>query len=170
MNTKQTVKGFTIIEVVLVLAIAGLIFLMVFVALPALQAGQRDTARKNDASTVLSAVNTYVSGNRGAFPTTAQLTGTTAAAAPHTGFNTPGSFAREVSSNTEAIRVQAAGTLTAAVRVGEVVVTQRTTCGATGTVGANSIATQTLVAGTTNQYTVTTFLEGGGGVSYCAQS
>ena len=30
-------KGFTIIEVVLVLAIAGLIFLMVFVALPALQ-------------------------------------------------------------------------------------------------------------------------------------
>lgn len=171
MNTKQTVKGFTIIEVVLVLAIAGLIFLMVFVALPALQAGQRDTARKNDASTVLSAVNTYVSGNRGAFPTTAQLTGTTAAAAPHTGFNTPGSFAREVSSNTEAIRVQAAGAATAGVRVGEIVVTQRTTCGATGTKNATTnIATQTLVAGTTNQYTVTTFLEGGGGVSYCAQS
>ena len=33
---KQTKKGFTIIEVVLVLAIAGLIFLMVFIALPAL--------------------------------------------------------------------------------------------------------------------------------------
>ncbi|MBP6924997.1 type II secretion system protein [Candidatus Saccharibacteria bacterium] len=32
----QTKKGFTIIEVVLVLAIAGLIFLMVFIALPAL--------------------------------------------------------------------------------------------------------------------------------------
>ena len=29
--------GFTIIEVVLVLAIAGLIFLMVFIALPAIQ-------------------------------------------------------------------------------------------------------------------------------------
>ena len=32
----QTKKAFTIIEVVLVLAIAGLIFLMVFIALPAL--------------------------------------------------------------------------------------------------------------------------------------
>ena len=35
-------KGFTIIEVVLVLAIAGLIFLMVFIALPALQRSQRN--------------------------------------------------------------------------------------------------------------------------------
>ena len=33
--TKSNKKGFTIIEVVLVLAIAGLIFLMVFIALPA---------------------------------------------------------------------------------------------------------------------------------------
>ena len=32
-------EGFTIIEVMLVLAIAALIFLMVFVALPALQRG-----------------------------------------------------------------------------------------------------------------------------------
>lgn len=58
-------QGFTIIEVVLVLAIAGLIFLMVFIALPALQRGQRDTARKNDVSTVASAVNTYRSNNKG---------------------------------------------------------------------------------------------------------
>lgn len=36
-NQNLTKKGFTIIEVVLVLAIAGLIFLMVFLALPALQ-------------------------------------------------------------------------------------------------------------------------------------
>ena len=35
-TTNQTKKAFTIIEVVLVLAIAGLIFLMVFIALPAL--------------------------------------------------------------------------------------------------------------------------------------
>lgn len=45
-------QGFTIIEVVLVLAIAGLIFLMVFVALPALQRSQRDTQRRNDMSRV----------------------------------------------------------------------------------------------------------------------
>lgn len=66
MNTQQTNKqGFTIIEVVLVLAIAALIFLMIFIALPALQRGQRDTARKNDAATVAAAVNSYRSANRG---------------------------------------------------------------------------------------------------------
>ena len=37
--------GFTLIEVVLVLAVAGLIFLMVFLALPALQRSQRDTRK-----------------------------------------------------------------------------------------------------------------------------
>ena len=48
MKKHKLYKGFTIIEVVLVLAIAGLIFLMVFLALPALQRSQRDTQRKND--------------------------------------------------------------------------------------------------------------------------
>lgn len=42
----QDHSGFTIIEVVLVLAIAGLIFMMVFIALPALQRNQRDTKKK----------------------------------------------------------------------------------------------------------------------------
>lgn len=61
-------KGFTIIEVVLVLAIAALIFLMVFIALPALQRNQRDTQRKNDGGRVLTAVNNYQSNNRGKLP------------------------------------------------------------------------------------------------------
>ncbi len=70
MNTKNTngKNGFTIIEVVLVLAIAGLIFLMVFIALPALQRNQRDTARKNDLSRVQTAINTAASNNRGTLP------------------------------------------------------------------------------------------------------
>lgn len=71
MNTTQKqltkAKGFTIIEVVLVLAIAGLIFLMVLVALPALQRGQRDTGRKNDVGTVVSALQSYLSNNKGSF-------------------------------------------------------------------------------------------------------
>ncbi len=62
-------KGFTIIEVVLVLAIAALIFLMVFIALPALQRNQRDTARKQELGKVISAVTTYQSNNRGKSPT-----------------------------------------------------------------------------------------------------
>lgn len=73
MNTTQTKKGFTIIEVVLVLAIAGLIFLMVFVALPALQRGQRDTQRRDDVSRVISQLQSYATNNRGALPTDAQF-------------------------------------------------------------------------------------------------
>ena len=65
---KNTKKGITIIEVVLVLAIAGLIFLMVFLALPALQRSQRDTQRKNDASRLRAAVTDYSSNNRGRMP------------------------------------------------------------------------------------------------------
>ena len=61
-------RGFTIIEVVLVLGIAGLIFLMVFVALPALQRSQRDTQRREDVTKLVSAVKDYQSNNRGALP------------------------------------------------------------------------------------------------------
>ena len=77
MNTTQTKKGFTIIEVVLVLAIAGLIFLMVFIALPALQRGQRDTQRKDDLARVNTQLQSYQSANRGKIPTVTS-TGTTA--------------------------------------------------------------------------------------------
>lgn len=64
-NTK---KGFTIIEVVLVLAIAGLIFLMVFVALPALQRSQRDTQRRQDYADLSSAIANYMTNNNGRLP------------------------------------------------------------------------------------------------------
>ena len=56
-------KAFTIIEVVLVLAIAGLIFLMVFIALPALQRSQRNTRRRQDLARIATAVNDYPSNN-----------------------------------------------------------------------------------------------------------
>ena len=64
----KTNPAFTIIEVVLVLAIAGLIFLMVFIALPALQRNQRDTQRKNDMSRLKTAIDSYKSNNRGNLP------------------------------------------------------------------------------------------------------
>ena len=61
-------KGFTIIEVVLVLAIAGLVFLMVFIALPALQAAQRDTQRRADVAIIIAAVKNYTKNNHGKAP------------------------------------------------------------------------------------------------------
>ena len=69
MNVRNKEKGFTIIEVVLVLAIAGLIFLMVFIALPALQRSQRDTQRRDDVARFMSQLNSYSTNNRGAIVT-----------------------------------------------------------------------------------------------------
>jgi prepilin-type N-terminal cleavage/methylation domain-containing protein len=67
-TSKNKQSGFTIIEVVLVLAIAALIFLMVFIALPALQRSQRDTQRKADVARVQTAIQNYQSNNRNALP------------------------------------------------------------------------------------------------------
>ncbi len=62
-------KGFTIIEVMIVLAIAGLIILIVLLAVPALQRNGRNTAIKNDAGIVAAGISTSVSDNDGKVPT-----------------------------------------------------------------------------------------------------
>ena len=72
--TKNSKKGFTIIEVVLVLAIAGLIFLMVFIALPALQRSQRNTRRRQDMARIMSAVTDYQANHNGNLPLTPSTT------------------------------------------------------------------------------------------------
>lgn len=58
-------KGFTIIEVLIVLAIAGLILLIVFLAVPALQRNSRNTQRKTDVGRIGSAATTVVSNSNG---------------------------------------------------------------------------------------------------------
>ncbi len=64
----QTKKGFTIIEVLIVLAIAGLILLIVFLAVPALQRNSRNTQAKNEAATLLGALSEFTSNNNGKLP------------------------------------------------------------------------------------------------------
>lgn len=77
LSNKQSNKGqgFSIIEVVLVLAVAGLIFLMVFIAAPALYRGERDSDRKKDVSLVTVSIRTFMSSNRNSLSglTTAKL-------------------------------------------------------------------------------------------------
>lgn len=69
-------KGFTIIEVLIVLAIAGLIMLIVFLAVPALQRNSRNTQRKNDISGILGALGEYSSNNGGKLPSSTATLGT----------------------------------------------------------------------------------------------
>lgn len=139
MYKAQKTKGFTIIEVVLVLAIAGLIFLMVFIALPALQRSQRDNDRKKDVSAVLAAVNSYEANNNGAFPNTSQLQ----------------SYVSGLSSSTVIgnVTVGTAGATSVIATDGSITVIQKMKCSSV------SGATATLVSGTTRQYAAVTLLE-----------
>lgn len=76
---KRKQRGFTIIEVVLVLAIAGLIFLMVFIALPTLQSNRKDTQRRSDVSRLRAQINQFQANQKGAVPTVAQMQDVTTA-------------------------------------------------------------------------------------------
>jgi prepilin-type N-terminal cleavage/methylation domain-containing protein len=61
-------SGFTIIEVLIVLAVAGMILLIVFEAVPALLRSSRNNQRRQDVSTILGAVSHYELNNSGAMP------------------------------------------------------------------------------------------------------
>jgi prepilin-type N-terminal cleavage/methylation domain-containing protein len=169
-------KGFTIIEVVLVLAIAGLIFLMVFIALPALQSGQRDTARRQDVGSVATAVNSFISTNRNRLPSSGADLGSYTA-----GTGKWSSFMEPVSGGITAVAVSAAPSGTTVptnlgmatqtngryLGDGRAVVQFGARCG-TSTAGTNAV--QRFTRGTARQYVVVTLLETGGGTPFCQDS
>jgi prepilin-type N-terminal cleavage/methylation domain-containing protein len=64
---KQT-KGFTLIELVIVLAIAALVLAAILLAVGGAQRSQRDNTTKNSASQVASALQNYASNNGGTMP------------------------------------------------------------------------------------------------------
>jgi prepilin-type N-terminal cleavage/methylation domain-containing protein len=66
---QKRAAGFTIIEVMIVLAIAGLIMVIVFIAVPQLQRSERNTSRKSVISRIKTEVDNYSSNNAGAVPT-----------------------------------------------------------------------------------------------------
>jgi prepilin-type N-terminal cleavage/methylation domain-containing protein len=162
MKRTENIKGFTIIEVVLVLAIAGLIFLMVFIALPALQAGQRDTARKSDVSNVASAVTSYTSSNRGNFPAVgattldAQLGGA--------GAGTTKTYSSLSNNITSVTVLNGTAGQKPDVTAGVITVYLKVKC---DPAGGNTATKTSLVAGTARQYATVTMLEGGNGSGYC---
>lgn len=65
MNSKLLRKGFTLIEVVIVLAIAALIMVVVFFAVTGAQRSQRDQARKDYANAGLAKINEFRGNNNG---------------------------------------------------------------------------------------------------------
>ena len=80
---KRKESGFTIVEVMIVLAIAGLIILIVFLAVPALQRNSRNTQRSNDVSALLGGVAEYQAANNGSIT---GLTATNLTSSAKTGY------------------------------------------------------------------------------------
>lgn len=68
MRRNNSQKGFTIVETMIVLAIAGLILLIIMLALPTLQRNSRNNQRKQDVSSVLQAVSRWGLNRSGEFP------------------------------------------------------------------------------------------------------
>lgn len=72
-NLNKKDKGFTLIEIVLVLAIAGLLLVIVFLAVSGAQKSRRDSQRKQDVSRVAAALESYASNYSGAYPSNADF-------------------------------------------------------------------------------------------------
>jgi prepilin-type N-terminal cleavage/methylation domain-containing protein len=67
-ESRQHCGGFTIIEVLIVLAIAGMILLIVFAAIPALTRSGRNNQRRQDVQAVLAFISHYELNHSGNLP------------------------------------------------------------------------------------------------------
>jgi prepilin-type N-terminal cleavage/methylation domain-containing protein len=74
-QTNQKERGFTIIEVLIVLAIAGVIMLIIFLAVPALQRNSRNTQRRSDASHYAGLINEWMANHAGQTATSENVAG-----------------------------------------------------------------------------------------------
>ncbi len=140
---KNNDKGFTIIEVLIVLAIGGLIMVIVFLAVPALQRQQRNTGRKSDIGQLGGAVTEWVSNNNGAVltagPANANLTAIISSAGKLSQYSLVAAGAVGANSFTLATGTQAALPPGASnVNGGSVQVVVGATCGANGATTANT--------------------------------
>ncbi len=77
MQKKLNNKGFTIVEVLIVLAIAGVILATILLAVPALQRNSRNTQVKQAATALIAGAQEYASANGGAAPASATFSSPT---------------------------------------------------------------------------------------------
>lgn len=147
---KRKESGFTIIEVLIVLAIAGLILLVVFLAVPALQRNSRNTQRKNDVSALLGAANEYVNNNAGTLPATVADVKDLAKLGYYTG------------STAVSLSATAAQSALSADNV-------RIVLGAKCSTNASGVATGATEAGSSRQYSAQYMIETSGGLQATCQ-
>lgn len=147
LQTKRQ-EGFTIIEVLIVLAIAGLIILIVFLAVPALQRNSRNTQTRNDASKIMGVLQEAVNNNNGKAPT-----GTTAPTVITTQLS---STASQLTTSDYSVHATAFQSLPTALNRETIYIRNFSVCGAggNGQIG--------LTGGTSRQMTATYLVESPG--------
>lgn len=152
---KERTSGFTIIEVMIVLAIAGLILLIVFLAVPALQRNAHNTSIKNDVSSLLGGMNEYENNNNGGVPTAISASTTTSVTIGAAGTNTVVSKVGYVDGTTVTLSaLSGAGTATASATPGVVNLYTHAICSAT-------VGQATAVGATSRNVVALYSLEGG---------
>ncbi len=78
-------SGFTLVEIIIVLAIVGLIFVIIFLAVTAAQRGQRDTARKDNVNRAVGIAQQRAGNANGVYPAPAATLTNWTANTPVTG-------------------------------------------------------------------------------------
>jgi prepilin-type N-terminal cleavage/methylation domain-containing protein len=142
--------GFTIIEVLIVLAIAGLILLIVFLAVPALQRNSRNTSIKNDVQNVLGGVSEYAGANNGALPTSVASD-----TAGNVNFTGGSATSIRIQGSTTVTTVSSVPTIgTGGIQPGEVRVMLRQKCNGNNAVTANNRAVAAFYVVETSNSTV----------------
>jgi len=150
MQKKLNNKGFTIVEVLIVLAIAGAILAAVLIAVPALQRSGRNATAKTAAQQIVSGIQESEAANGGAAP--AGIASLSNGLITWTGgaSGTPVTTTTQVSTNISAVTF--ASGAPGAATVGKIYVSKGYTCNPSNT------ASQ---AGSANQFAVMYPIEGG---------
>lgn len=153
--------GFTIIEVLIVLAVAGLIMAIVLIAIPQLQRNQRNTSRRDIAGRIKTEIDAFSGNNNGNIPVqnaanTAGNFGNTTATQTlsFTGRYLTGVNINDPSTGTPVASNVAAGAVPATPAVGTIYYRTGQIC-----------AGEVMAAGNARNYAVIMGLEGGAG--YC---
>lgn len=142
---KKRDEGFTIIEVLIVLAIAGLIMLVVFLAVPALNRNSHNTQRKNDAAGIMGALQETINNSNGTAPS---------------GTTTPGAIGAVKLTNLSTVNynVVASGTSTVPATIDKDTIFVRNGLKCSGTVTADATAPSTTNVTTTTGATLRSFI------------
>lgn len=149
MLKKISKKGFTIVETLIVLVVAGVIIGIVIVAAGGLNTSSKNSAIKKDAANMLSAFTDFVNNNNGAVATGATLA-------------LPGGISKNITSDTIVTTVPAGAGVTAGATV--LSLYNNYSCGTNGATTAQAAAIKTLTANTGHQAVIYPILNGTGGV------